>query len=73
MSVDYRKILIAYMNNVLEAESVLFLYNEGLTALTLEENIALYEAALEFDLLDETRARFQAVVEHLRKELIRGL
>ncbi len=65
MSADYRKLLIAYGNNVLHNEGVLYPGGEGLSN---EELAVLYETLACCDIYDSYRAQLCEMAEKVRKE-----
>lgn len=65
MDIDYRKILIAYVNGVLEAEGVYFSPDDSLTP---EEEIAWCEAVLDAGVNEHGEKLMRNRIEFIRKQ-----
>lgn len=70
MPVDYRKILIAYINGILEMEGVFFSPDDSLTP---EEEIAWCEAVLEAGVNEHGQERMRSCIKALRERMEHAL
>lgn len=76
--VDWRKILIAYMNEVSQAEGVDFLPSYPMNGdllvdgLTREESCALLEASCEGNLREDVKVMRREIIKRMRKGNVIG-
>lgn len=66
MAIDYRKILIAYINGILEMEGVYFSPDDSLTP---EEEIAWCEAVLEAGVNEYGQEKMRNCIRTLRERM----